>query len=92
LSVQESVDRADQDSSTATEISQLCRADVVLAIRNRQRYGGKPIQYLITGFRFREALQKLLKEEAGRKDRPIARTNARTGIDEKTQSRLRSAL
>jgi len=64
----EDIDCPDVHAAPSAAISQVRRSNVIVAIRNQEWYGRKPVQNLVAGFRTREALQKLLNDEAGRKD------------------------
>jgi hypothetical protein len=80
---QQRVYRADLRTRTSTRITQFRCLDVVVAIRNKERNRGKPVQDLSAGARARKALQKLLQHKPGRQ-------NGLTGFDRANQStRLR---
>jgi hypothetical protein len=63
---QQCIDRSDLHATSAATVSQLSRADVIVAIGREQGDSGKPIQDEIAIFRARKSLQKLLKNESGR--------------------------
>jgi hypothetical protein len=61
---EESINRSDLYSRAPTAISQIRGLNVIVAIRDEQAYGGKPVQNFDPGFRTREALQDLLEDKA----------------------------
>ena len=65
---EESVDCSDLHAASAAAISQFGRVDVILAIRRQHRNGGKSFEDPIARLGTRKALEKLLKDEAGRQD------------------------
>src|SRR5206468_7262229 len=66
---QESINRSDLYPGSPTAISQIGGLNVIIAIRNEERYCRKPIQNLRPGLRTRKALQDLLEHEACCKNR-----------------------
>ena len=75
---QQCIDRAHLHTASAAMIPQLCRPDMIVAIRHQQRDRSKSIQNLIAAFGSGEALEQLLKHKAGRQQ-GLAAFN---GVDE----------
>ena len=65
----EGVDRADLDAASAAGVSQLGRANVVLAVGNQQGKGGEPLDDPVPRVRAAKALKEFLKHQARGEDR-----------------------
>jgi len=63
---EQGIHSADLNTRLTTAISQACSTDVIFSIGLKQWQGGKAFDDLSLGFCAREALQQLLKDQAGR--------------------------
>jgi|SRR5215469_2641948 len=62
------IDRPNLNSCATTRVAERCCLDVVVSVRNQERYGGKPLENLSACLGPSEALQQLLENQAGRED------------------------
>ena len=56
------------NSRATTGVAERCSLDVVISVRNQERYGGKPLENLGACLGPSETLQQLLENESGRED------------------------
>ena len=56
------------NSRATTGVAERCSLDVVISVRNQERYGGKPLENLGACLGPSETLQQLLENQSGRED------------------------
>ena len=62
------IDCSNLNACATTRVAERCSLDVVISVRNQERYGGKPLENLGACLGPSETLQQLLENQSGRED------------------------